>query len=92
MSNIKVPVHIDEYYAWFLYWTCRSVRNSKQASNSEISYQSVGFEFPCISSLVVDVMIYAVFYYGNAFAIFQLKKFNFNLFITLQKGEDVVLI
>ena len=30
-------------------------------------------------------MIYAVFYYGNAFAIFQLKSINFNLFITLQK-------
>ena len=32
-------------------------------------------------------MIYAVFYYGNAFAIFQLKSINFNLFITLQKEK-----
>ena len=38
-------------------------------------------------------MVYAVFYYGNAFAIFQLDRINFNLYITLQlKEEDVVLI
>ena len=32
-------------------------------------------------------MIYAVFYYGNAFAIFQLKSINFNLIITLRKKK-----
>ena len=36
-------------------------------------------------------MIYAVFY-GNALPILQLKSVNSNLFITLQKEEDVVFI
>ena len=34
-------------------------------------------------------MIYAVFYYGNSFGIFQFKRFNFNLFIKLQKEVGV---
>ena len=37
-------------------------------------------------------MIYALIYYGNAFAIFQLKSVNSNLFISLQKEEHVVFI
>ena len=32
-------------------------------------------------------MIYVVFSYGNAFAIFQLKSANSNLFITTKKGR-----
>ena len=60
----------------------------------DVEIKSHGFKRRCISSFVVEynafmlyLMIYAVFYYGNVFVKFQLKKLNFNLFITLQKEK-----
>ena len=49
--------------------------------------QAPMYFIPCGWLWCMNVMIYAVhfFYCGNAFAIFQLKSINFNLFLTLQK-------